>query len=167
MIFERLNLLAQITGGKMPATEEAWKFWLEQMSGIPATYVLEAINNWAKHSAKFPAPVDIRKEAHRLQSDFIEEQHKQKVEQTERISDVRPADPGIAEGMKRKADVSPIKWAATLQAFPHGKPTDPAFIEECRQTLVRESAWQMNLPRPSDYATGVSEPSIDAWEAGA
>lgn len=54
---------------------------------------------------------------------------------------------------KRARDVSPLKWRATLEAFPHAE--DPQFAESCRQKLRQERAWKLNLPRPSDYAGGL------------
>lgn len=97
MIYERLSLLAQITGGKVPGTEASWKFWLEQVEGIPATYILGAINNWAKHSTRFPAVAEIRKSAQDSLSADIEKRSQRDRDNSPTVSDVIARDPVKAD----------------------------------------------------------------------
>lgn len=97
---KRLAVLADVLGGRAPASREAVEVWTDALRGIPLSYAIAAVNRWASHHNKFPTPADIRKAA---EEDFLRDQERREQELQDnapRISDVRPADPALAEAVR-------------------------------------------------------------------
>lgn len=178
---KRLALLADVLGGRAPTTPQAIDLWKDAMRGLPLAYAIEAVNNWAAYHSKFPTPADIRRAAEESFNRDREERERQRIANAPKISEVVPADKGIAEGMRRfgialrhhtPVDKIAYREAVVFHAdYLAGKrprdvtplkwrstvetfplAEDPQFVEECRQALRRERMWRLNLPRPSDYA---------------
>lgn len=98
---KRLAILADVLGGRAPSSPQAVEVWKDAMNGIPLSYAIAAVNRWASYHSKFPSPAEIRKVA---EEDFLRDQERREMERkdrSQRLSDVRPADPAMCRALDR------------------------------------------------------------------
>ena len=175
MFAERLGALADAMGGKLPATEKGMQIWLDAIDDLPGWAVLQAVNNWMKHSSRFPTAYDLRKAAVDAIETEQERTAQRNTDDAPELGQVVASDPKRAEQFERfiqafRATIphdnkklhlywNTIQWSKgrlslfgtqKLREFYHREPNEQD-VEVARQKLREANKLVSCRPHPGDF----------------
>ena len=174
MFAERLGALADAMGGKLPATEKGMQIWLDAIDDLPGWAVLQAVNNWMRHSSKFPTAYDLRRAALDAIETEQERTAQRNTDDAPELSQVVASDPKRAEQFEKfiqafRATIphdqklhnywNTILWSkgklsdygrGKLREFYHREP-NAQDVEIARQKLKDANRLVACRPHPGDF----------------